>query len=212
LTQSVFGPGTAGLGTGTVNPGGGNLTQDPGPNDAFLTGTPLPHGAFIPGSYADQAVPAGSVSGGDFSGGGTGVGPDGGTSPAATDPNASFSFDDPNAGGGAGTSGLTPSQAAAGIDPYSGQSLGAPNAFGVQAQSGSGQPVQVNLGPGTAKDLQSFITAPIQAAENWASTQFAQLSNWFTRGFLLVLAIVVMLVALWRVSGSPSPAQVIAKA
>jgi hypothetical protein len=197
----LSGPGTAGLGTGTVNPGGGNITQVPGPNDAFLTGTPLPHGAFIPGSYAAGAVPPGGVSGGDFGAGGFGAaGPNTTDTPGGVDPvtgQPDVILPDVNAGdpvtvGGQGSGGTT-----AGV--------GSGTQQGVQAQPGAGYPVQVNLGPQTAKDFQSYVTAPITAAENWASAQFAQLSNWFSRGFLIVLAIGIILVALWRLTGSPTP-------
>jgi hypothetical protein len=194
LTQSVFGPGTEGLGTGTVNPGGGNLIQEPGPNDAFLTGTPLPHGAFLPGSVADQAVPAGSVSNNQF---GTDNQTPGGVDPVTGQPDMilpDVNVDSPVVAGGAGSGGSAP---------------GVGSGTGALAQPGAGTPIQVNLSPQTASDFQSWVNAPITAAENWAKAQFAQASNWFTRGFLIVLAIVIVLVALWRVSGAPSP-QIIA--
>lgn len=87
---------------------------------------------------------------------------------------------------------------------------GGTNQYGVAAQSGGGTPQQINLGPGTAADLQSFVTAPIKAFEDWASAQFGSLSNWFTRGFLIVLAIVIIMVALWKATGgSTNPATIV---
>jgi len=135
-----------------------------------------------------------------------------------TDPNASFSFNDPatvndptmNNFGSDYATGL-PGDIASSQNPS--YATGLPTDMGSQtgalAQSGTGTPVQVNLGPQTASDLQSYINAPIKAAQTAISSWFAQASNWFTRGFLIVVALIVILVALWRVSGSPSGPQII---
>jgi hypothetical protein len=90
---------------------------------------------------------------------------------------------------------------------------GTTNAQGVASQSGGGTAQQINLSPSTAADLQSYITAPITAFENWAAAQFGALSNWFTRGMLILLAIVIILVALWKATGgSTNPSVVLAQA
>jgi hypothetical protein len=60
----VFVPG------GTVNPGG-SARQAPGPNDAFFSGTPLPHSAFLPGSLD---VPGTTTAGIGGTSGDTGLG------------------------------------------------------------------------------------------------------------------------------------------
>lgn len=145
--------------------GGANFTPPAGTPDTFVVST-------TPGSQSEYPLNPGDYS---------------------SDPNASFTFNDPSTGG-AGTSSTT--------------SAGGTNAQGVAAQSGQGQPVQLNLSPSTASDLQSYVTAPITAAENWASAQLASLSNWFTRGFLILLAIVIILVALWKATGSPNVTEI----
>jgi len=74
------------------------------------------------------------------------------------------------------------------------------------AMPGTGINENIGLQPSTVSDITKWVTAPITAAEQWATTQFAQLGNWFTRGMLIILAIVIIMVALWRLSGSPNPA------
>lgn len=113
----------------------------------------------------------------------------------SSDPNASFDFNDPNVGAGTGAPSGTTGGTGSGT-----------TGTGTQTQSGAGQPVQLNLSPQTASDFASYVNAPITAAENWAKAQFATLENWFGRGFLILLGIVIVMVALWRVSGAPSPA------
>lgn len=76
----------------------------------------------------------------------------------------------------------------------------------LQGASGAGQPVQLNLGSGTVADISKWVTAPITAAEQELAAGLQSLGNWFSRGFLIILGIVIILVALWKVSGSPSPA------
>jgi hypothetical protein len=198
---------TAGAGyTGGINPtlasnggGGANFTPPPGTPDT-LCASPTP------GSQGCVPIPT------DPAGGST-----------TTDPNSGFTYNDPQ---GISTQSGFGSDYGAGLPTELGGASGNPsyltglptelggqgNAQGVQAQPGTGQQVSIGLQPSTAKDLQSYVTAPITAFEGWAKTQFDQLSNWFTRGFLIVLAIVIILVALWRVSGSPSPPQLLAKA
>lgn len=146
---------------------GANFTPPPGTPDTFVT-------SATPGSQTEYPLNPGDYS---------------------SDPNASFTFNDPSTGAGASTSG-------------GGGSAGGTNAQGVAAQPGAGTPIQVNLGPQTATDLQSYVTAPIKAFENWATTQFAQLGNWFTRGFLIILAIVIIMVALWKATGSPNVTEI----
>lgn len=77
---------------------------------------------------------------------------------------------------------------------------------GVIGTSGAGTPVQLNLGAGTVADIGKWITEPITAAEQELSAALQSVGNWFTRGALILLGIVIILVALWKVSGSPSPA------
>lgn len=147
---------------------GANFTPPAGTPDTFVT-------SVTPGSQSEYPLNPGDYS---------------------SDPNASFSFNDPGTGAGASTqSGAT-------------TGTGGTNAQGVAAQPGTGTPVQLNLSPSTATDLQSYVTAPIKAAETWASAQFASLSNWFTRGFLILLAIVIIGLALWKATGSPNVTEI----
>jgi hypothetical protein len=133
---------------------------------------------------------------------------------------------------GFGGTGPVTTDTPGGVDPVTGQpdmilpdvNAGAPAQFqsgtsaggtqpssatGTQAQSGAGTPVQVNLGPTTASDLQSWVNAPINAAEKAVSGWFAQMQNWFGRGFLILIGIVVVGIALWKASGGPSPAAIV---
>lgn len=73
---------------------------------------------------------------------------------------------------------------------------------GLSGATGAGTPVQLNLGAGTVQDITKWITAPITAFEQWAAAAAQQGINWFERGFLIFLAIVIIFVALWRLSGS----------
>lgn len=72
---------------------------------------------------------------------------------------------------------------------------------GLSGATGAGTPVQLNLGAGTVQDITKWITAPITAFEQWAAAAAEQGINWFERGFLIFLAIVIIFVALWRLSG-----------
>lgn len=72
---------------------------------------------------------------------------------------------------------------------------------GLTGATGAGTPVQLNLGAGTVQDITKWITAPITAFEQWAAAAAEQGINWFERGFLIFLAIVIIFVALWRLSG-----------
>lgn len=76
---------------------------------------------------------------------------------------------------------------------------------GVTGASGQGTPVQVNLGAGTVADIGKWVQAPITAAEQAFSGWLASLENWFGRGMLILIGIVILFIALWKVSGSPKP-------
>lgn len=67
--------------------------------------------------------------------------------------------------------------------------------------AGTGQNVQVGLQPSTVTDIGKWISQPITAFEQWAASMAEQGINWFERGFLIFLAIVIIFVALWRLSG-----------
>lgn len=77
---------------------------------------------------------------------------------------------------------------------------------GTSLTAGTGSNVNVGLQPSTVADIGSWIQAPITAAENAMSGWLASLENWFGRGMLILLGIAILLVALWKISGSPSPA------
>lgn len=67
--------------------------------------------------------------------------------------------------------------------------------------AGTGQNVQVGLQPSTVTDIGKWISQPITAFEQWAASMAEAGINWFERGFLIFLAIVIIFVALWRLSG-----------
>lgn len=146
----------------------------------------------------------------------------------STTPGSQSSYPITDNSGQFGTDNQTPG----GVDPVTGQpdvilpdvNAGAPAQFqsgtsaggasptsatGALAQPGQGTPVQVNLGPQTASDLQSWVNAPINAAEKAVSGWFAQMQNWFGRGFLILIGIVVVGIALWKATGGPSTAEII---
>ena len=189
---------------------GTSYTQPPGYGTNFNTpaGTPDTFGTSnTPGSRDQTTLPPGS-----YVDGGTQQGApyEQGVDPVTGEPD--WVLPDVNAGapvtyGGSGSGGTT-SGVGSGSTLGGGLGGGA-NPQGVVAQSGQGTPVQINLSPQTAKDAQSWFTAPITAAENAVAAGLASWSNWFTRGFLIVVAVVILLVALWRVSGAPSPAQIV---
>lgn len=215
-SASFQAPSYGGVG-GTQVGGGTYYSQPPGYGTNFTApgSTPDTFGQSVtPGSREQTTIPPGSYVQGS---------PDGTTQQGApyeqgTDPvtgQPDWVLPDVNAGdpvttGGAGSGGTT-----SGVGSGQGNTLGgglgsAANPQGVIAQSGTGTPVQINLSPQTAADAQSWVTAPIKAAQAAASAWFASASNWFTRGFLFVLAAVILLVALWHVSGQPSPRQIVA--
>ena len=92
-------------------------------------------------------------------------------------------------------------------DPANLSNAGAGSSSGLPG--GTGTPVSVGLQPSTVSDIGSWIQAPITAFEKWAGGQFLAAQNWFVRGLLIVLAIGIILVALWHVAGKPNPAAII---
>ena len=125
----------------------------------------------------------------------------------------------------------TTDQLGGGIDPVTGQpdwvipdvNVGAGDVTGTSPTgtatgSGSSNPISaltgaagmgnvtLNFGQQATQLLGNLVQAPISAAESAIGSWFSSVTNWFTRGFLLVFAAVIILVALWHVAGKPNPA------
>ena len=132
----------------------------------------------------------------------------------APSPSDGFNINQPAFGGvgGATTAGSLGGPATAGSILNTPTSLSSGiNATGGVAGVGTGN-VNLNFGQQATQLLGNLFTAPITAAENYASSWFAQLTNWFSRGFLIVLGIVVIGIALWAMAGRPNPAVIMEEA
>jgi hypothetical protein len=90
-----------------------------------------------------------------------------------------------------------------------GTSSGAANAMNIQG-SGSGMPIDVGAQPGltelvqsTTQSIQQAVGSMAQtmlsAAQSAIGTAFAGVTNWFVRGAIIVLGIVIAIVALARI-------------
>lgn len=77
--------------------------------------------------------------------------------------------------------------------------------LGSASGTGTGQAVQVGLQSSLVQDIGKWISEPITAFEEAMAGWLASWENWLGRGMLILIAIVILFIALWRVSGSPKP-------
>lgn len=101
-----------------------------------------------------------------------------------TDPNADFTYNDPN---NAGTGGTT---------------TGSPGTGATGTPAGTGQPVNVGLQPSLVTDIGTWLK---QAVTQPIEEYFASAQNWFQRAFIMVVGLILLLVAFWRLAEPKMP-------
>jgi hypothetical protein len=110
------------------------------------------------------------------------------------DPNADFTYNDPNAGSG-------------GTGAPTGGSTGATGGTG---GTGTGQPVTVGLQPGFVSTVGGWISGAETAVGNQIksifTTLFGSAINWFERAILILIGLVILAIALYRIA-DPSGAK-----